>query len=382
MSVLQMLLGSDNDVAFGLKPPVQTNGRAGQSIAVSDDAATIPLTIVVGAAGYLDGAVFVYHYNGTAFGFHSTISSPAPNIDFGFAVALSSDGSQLAIGAPDDQGEGRVHMYLWDGAKYAPDQILDSNESGLGGGSGSRFGESLSFNKVADAILAGAPLGQSNDRGYAYTWFKSGTWLFVQGRIGELDSKANGNFSDTLGMSANGLIAVFSQPGNNTTRIFERATISASFIEATFVNAQNAFPLLAVTIVDDGSLVFQTNSVGVGAVVNQGGSVWAPGITDPIPGGGSVGTWGKVVVSRNNQMFVGNFGGSTVHEFSYANDGLTITFVQGILSPNGVQAPGAAGFGFSLALVFPTNLQILAAGEPGRTRLGLANAGNAYALVT
>ena len=381
MSMLSLLLGgADTDLGFGLLPPAGDQARSGDSVALSDDSTTLPLTAAIGAPGYVDGAVHIYQFDGTTYNFFTTISSPSPNIDFGFSVALNGDGTVLAIGAPDELGEGRVHTYLWNGTTYIADQILDS-----GFGTAERLGDSVFLSKVGDSLSASVPLGEANNSGWAFSWFKSGTWMQVNQRIGVPGADPNSNCSESMGMSADGLTVVLMQPGSAEVRIFERVSISASFSEVFTLTVATIGGLSAVTIEDGAQLVFLTDppsgasTGGVRTFVNQGGGSWTAGSFVAAPGtAGS--DFGNVIVARNNVFFVddGAFP-NLVHEFTYSNDGLTLVFVSSMLPPD---SNVGTQYGNSLALVFPTATRHLAIGEPNRARLGFLGAGNAYVILT
>ena len=393
MSVLQLLLGgAETDFGFGLLPPALPSGNAGDSVALSDDPTTVPLTVVVGATGYLDGAVFVYQWDApsSSYIFLTTVSSPASGIDFGFSVALSGNATVLAVGAPDDQGDGRVHMYTWNGTVYVADEILDPNPGGLGPGAGARTGESVALSDAGTAVLASSPHANTDSRGWGYSWHKSGTWSLVAQRIGKTSPfQANGHCSESMGLSADGLTAVLLQPGGAYVRIFERASVSVVFAEVFTLQVATIGGLKAVTITDDAKLVFLTDppsgasTGGVRSYANAGGGSWVARSFVAAPGGAGS-KFGSVIVARNDDMFIGEGFGAFLHEFTYDSSGVpsagTMVFVASTLPPD---SAGNNGYGSALALVFPAGTsRVLAIGEPFRDRLGFINAGNAYAEVT
>jgi len=385
MSVLQLLLGgAETDFGFGLLPPAQPNGHAGDSVALSDDPTTVPLTVAVGATGYGDGAVFVYQWDGTSYTFLTTVSSPEPSIDFGFSVALSGDATVLAVGAPDDEGDGRVHMYIWNGTSYSADEILDPNPGGLGPGAGARTGESVALSDDGAAILVSSPHANADSRGWGYSWHKSGTWTLVAQRIGETSPyRANGHCSESMGLSADALTAVLLQPGGAYVRIFERASTSVVFTEVFTLQVATIGGLNGITITDDAGLVLLADppsgpsTGGIRSYVNGGGGSWSVGSFVAAPGGAGS-NFGTVVVARNNDMFIGEGFGDFLHEYTYTNDGLTMAFVASTLPPD---SSTSTGYASALALAFPSGSRVLAIGEPFRDRLGLTDAGNAYAEV-
>ena len=86
------------------------NDRFGRSVALSADGAVLAVGALLwdGAAGSDQGGVYLYDWSGSAWvqrGSVLTASDAEANDNFGTSVALSADGSALAVGA-----------FLWDGA--------------------------------------------------------------------------------------------------------------------------------------------------------------------------------------------------------------------------------------------------------------------------
>lgn len=376
MSMLSLLLGgADTDLGFGLLPPADEQARNGEGVALSTSSAVVPLTVAIGAPGYVDGAVHIYHFDGTSYNFYTTISSPTPNIDFGASVALNDDATVMAVGAPDELGEGRVHTYTWDGTTYVPDQILDAITSVA-----ERLGDSVRLSKIGDSLVASSPLAEANDRGWAFSWFKSGTWIQIAQFIGlgGVD-QPNGHTSESMDMSADGLTLILLQPGGAYVRIFERVSVSASFSEVFTLQIATIGGLTGVAIEDSAQLAFQADppagasTGGIRSFINNGGGSWSAGsfVAAPVLAGPS---WGTAIVARNLDMFVGEFSGNFVHQFTYTGGGV-MTFVASTGAPDN----GSGNqYGHALALAFPAATRQLVVGEPNRPRLGLLGVGNAY----
>jgi hypothetical protein len=74
--------------------------------------------------------------------------------EFGYSVALSSNGSRLVVGAPyyDFNDVGRVRVYEWNGTNW--DQI---GQDIIGLGNGSQLGKSVSITPDGSRIVVGAP---------------------------------------------------------------------------------------------------------------------------------------------------------------------------------------------------------------------------------
>ena len=138
-----------------------TYGFAGEAVALSDDGSTL----VVGAPGYCDafygtgrvGVVSVYEWNATSSSWtqRGDSLSVGANFDcFGKTVALSDDGTKLAVGAPGVDGtggsnSGRVTLYQWTGGAWASVRSVDGQSGDYG------FGRALSINGAGTRIAVG-----------------------------------------------------------------------------------------------------------------------------------------------------------------------------------------------------------------------------------
>lgn len=97
----------------------------------------------------------VYLFEGTTFRQSARLIPPSPELDdqFGSSVALSADGSFLAVGAPGRRGRGAVFLY-----RGGPDGwTLERELSDPEGLPGDQFGLSVAVDPRGGTILAGAP---------------------------------------------------------------------------------------------------------------------------------------------------------------------------------------------------------------------------------
>jgi hypothetical protein len=138
-----------------------TYGFAGEAVALSDDGSTL----VVGAPGYCDafygtgrlGVVSVYVWNATSSSWtqQGASLSVGANFDcFGKTVALSDDGTKLAVGSPGVDGtgganSGRVTLYQLTGEAWASVRTVDGQSGDYG------FGSALSINGAGTRIAVG-----------------------------------------------------------------------------------------------------------------------------------------------------------------------------------------------------------------------------------
>ena len=138
-----------------------TYGFAGEAVALSDDGSTL----VVGAPGNCDafrgngrlGVVSVYVWNATSSTWtqQGASLSVGANFDcFGKTVALSDDGTKLAVGSPGVDGtggadSGRVTLYQLTGEAWASVRTVDGQSGDYG------FGAALSINGAGTRIGVG-----------------------------------------------------------------------------------------------------------------------------------------------------------------------------------------------------------------------------------
>ena len=81
-------------------------------------------------------------------------TTPASGAQFGTSVALSADGSLLAVGAPGEANGGALYVYQWDGTAYA----FQTRLVGAHTGAGDQLGASVAMSANGGVIVAGAPL--------------------------------------------------------------------------------------------------------------------------------------------------------------------------------------------------------------------------------
>ena len=101
---------------------VMDEDRLGYFVALSADGSRIAIG-AIDNTGLTPGRVEVYDWNGTAWVQTGTdIDGEAAGDQFGVSVALSSDGNRLAIGAYFNDGNGnnsgQVRVYNWDGSAW------------------------------------------------------------------------------------------------------------------------------------------------------------------------------------------------------------------------------------------------------------------------
>ncbi|MEZ4914978.1 MAG: FG-GAP repeat protein [Chitinophagales bacterium] len=141
------------------------------------------------------GSVRVYDWDGAAWVQVGTdIDGKAEFDNSGWSVALSSNGNRLAIGAPpnDDNGQdsGHVRVYDWDGSTWIQ---VGTDIAGEAAGDHSGWSVSLSADGSRLAIGARNNDGNGADAGQVrvYIWNGS-TWVQIGA---DIDGEATGDWS-------------------------------------------------------------------------------------------------------------------------------------------------------------------------------------------
>ena len=189
---------------------------SGYSVSLSSDG-----TIVAIGAPYNDGTgagtghVRVYEWNETAWVQTGTeINGEVAGAESGYSVSLSSDGTIVAIGAPNDgsgAGAGHVRVYEWNGTAWVQTGADIDGESVF-----DRSGESVSLSSDGTIVAIGAPWNDGNgrDAGHVrlYEWNGS-AW---QQKGVDIDGEAVDNYSgNSVSLSSDGTILAIGAFGND-----------------------------------------------------------------------------------------------------------------------------------------------------------------------
>jgi hypothetical protein len=162
---------------------VAENGSAedwfGYSVAVSTDGNTLAIgAVYADVNGNKDeGSVSVFARSGGAWSLQKTlnISGGTAGDLFGYAVALSADGSTLAVGAISDDvnanvDQGSVSVFARTGTAWKEQQVITLDNGAASG----NFGWSVSLSTDGNTLAAGGP---NQGAGKAAVFTRSGgTW--------------------------------------------------------------------------------------------------------------------------------------------------------------------------------------------------------------
>jgi len=217
----------------------KSNGLLGSSLSITPNGSAL----IVGGPGKRDegkkGTVQVWTYvfsitsNHDWRQRHSTIIGDKIDEYFGTSVAISSDDSTIAVGAPET-ANGSVFVYTDDGS----DWVLTGAEL-TGEYPGDQFGKSLAmiFNGGSYVLAVGAPNFESGTgRVYVFASSNDG-WT----QIGSFDGDRTGDAAGTaVDLSEDGSFLAIGYPGNDRgfaenptgyTRVFEYDTDKTTWIQ-------------------------------------------------------------------------------------------------------------------------------------------------------
>jgi len=141
-----------------------SNDVFGISVALSSSGSILAVG-ALGVNGY-NGAVYVYA-NGTPLGFSPLQGNPGDQL--GTSVALSSDGSVLAVSAPNANGVlGTVYVYT----NGTLTQTLQNPDQSY---TNSFFGSSVALSSDGTVLAVGTPSAFTHTPGYVYVFINGGT---------------------------------------------------------------------------------------------------------------------------------------------------------------------------------------------------------------
>ena len=184
-----------------------TNERVGWVCDISGDGSTL----VLGTYGTTGGGVYIFSLVDGVFVFQQKILPGSGNQNFGKSVALSQDGSVLAIGATvwASGAGGYIAIYRKNGSSWAYEASLLPNTFDSSKG---YVGEFLSISADGKTVVAGAPSTPSyyyniGSAGRIFAFIYSGTsWSQLQAfSQPAVDQVTSNFFGKTVCLSADGL---------------------------------------------------------------------------------------------------------------------------------------------------------------------------------
>lgn len=194
----------------------------GYSISIND----YGTVIAIGSPAFNNeaGAVYVFAKNGNTWAQQALLlASDAANGDrFGYSVTIASNGSTIAIGAPNNDNlkgtnSGAVYIFTANGITWRQQtKILGTIVSNDGG-----FGTTVALSNDGNILAAGSPKRTVNsalNRG-AVSIFTRYNTVWSAGRdIIDINGVANDYFGNTLAVNGNGSLIIIGSSLTDTTR--------------------------------------------------------------------------------------------------------------------------------------------------------------------
>lgn len=202
--------------------------NAGWSVSLSGDGNTVAVGAFrndVGGTKTDAGSVRVYTYSGSSWSqLGPDIDGEGPGDQFGYSVAMSADGSTLAVGARlnDDAATdaGHVRAFSWNGSTWTQ---LGSDLDGPS--ANAYFGNSVSLSTDGTRLAVGIPFddgGASNAGAVDVYEFGGGSWSQVGSRI--TGNAAGGRAGWSVSLSGDGATVAVAAPltssDSGTTRVY------------------------------------------------------------------------------------------------------------------------------------------------------------------
>jgi hypothetical protein len=195
---------------------VEPHDQFGYSVALSSDGHTA----LIGAPNDLEGygAAFVFSHFGEVWSQQAKLALPSgesTRAELGASVAVSSDGNTALLGAPNDESKrGAAWIFARKGGGWVQvgSKLTGNEESGEG-----TFGHSVALSAEGDTALIGGP-GDANFHGAAWAFTSSGSkWEQQGGKLvaNALEETGQGFFGESVALSSSGSTALVGAPYKN-----------------------------------------------------------------------------------------------------------------------------------------------------------------------
>jgi IPT/TIG domain/FG-GAP repeat len=295
-------------------------GSFGESVALSSDGNT---ALIGGPFDNSEvGAAWVFTRSGSTWtqqGSKLTGSGETGKGEFGFSVALSSDGNTALIGGPRDNSEvGAAWVFTRPGSTWTQQ---GSKLTGSGGIGRVWFGWSVALSGDGNTALIGGPEDNS-EVGAAWVFTRSGsTWTQQGSKLTGSGETVGGQFGWSVALSGDGNTAliggridntyvgaawVFTRPGSTWTQQGSKLTGSGEIGKAEFG--------VSVALSGDGNTALiggpYDNNVGAAWVFTRSGSTWTQQ-GSKLTGSGEIGKgefgWSVALSGDGNTALIGGY---------------------------------------------------------------------------
>ncbi|MFL0352850.1 T9SS type A sorting domain-containing protein [Xanthomarina sp. GH4-25] len=223
---------------------------SGIAVSLSSDGSVVAIGAGSNDNGFDSGHVRIYkNISGVWTQIGSDIDGEATRDHSGRAVCLSSDGSIVAIGAPENDGNGDRencgHVRMFEYVSGAWTQVGNDID---GGSTNGKSGSSVSLSSDGSIVAIGAPLNNGNGRDSGYVriyknvsgvWTQEGSTMY-----GEAEGDHSGS---AISLSSDGSVVAIGAPRNNNNyprsghvRVYD--TTESLTIEENNVTVFNIYP--------------------------------------------------------------------------------------------------------------------------------------------
>jgi hypothetical protein len=186
------------------------NDFFGYSVAISSDGNTAIIgAFYDGDKGSYSGSAYIYIRSGTTWSQQAKLvaADGAANDQFGISVAISGDGNTAIIGAYYDDDKGSAYIYIRSGTTWSQQAKLVPADGAIG----DQFGWSVAISSDGNTAIIGA-FGDDDDKGdnsgSAYVFTRAGTTWSQQAKLVAADGATNDQFGISVAISSDGNTAI------------------------------------------------------------------------------------------------------------------------------------------------------------------------------
>ena len=184
------------------------NGSFGNALALSSDGSKLLVGEVHGhVSGIASGKAYLLDLKDGVGSLSQEFDDPAGGIDiYGWALALSADGSRVLVTAPFTAvsgagASGQAYMYTLSGGSWSAPEVFSDTQSSVG-----QFGGSAALTADGNIALIGEPSG---DKAFT-TSFASGSWSSLK-KLSDPEKSLVNSFG-VVALSGSGNVALIGAP--------------------------------------------------------------------------------------------------------------------------------------------------------------------------
>ena len=239
----------------------------------------------------------------------TTLSTGVTNDYFGYGTSLSSDGTVLAVGAPDaDIGgtdRGFVRIYEWSGSDW-----VQMGSDIVGSVDNDRFGRSVKLSGDGSRVIIGATTNGIS-AGYieVYDWSGS-AWVQVGSRIN--GDTAGDYFGESVDISSNGSRIFIGAYGANLVKVYDWSGSAWVQVGSSILGLSGGFGY-ALSCTPDGSRFIagaagKNSNSGSVSVFSWTGSTWSLLGSEILGNSGEYFGEGVDISSNGSRIIAGGIG--------------------------------------------------------------------------